>query len=95
VCLQSLTIRVLNLSLRHTRFNANDDDSGIYECRAINEFGEISQKLVLVIYTMPTIYPATDEVVKVTSNSDVVLRCDATGNPFVRAYNGKLSSNFK
>jgi Immunoglobulin I-set domain len=65
------------------RFDATDQDSGIYECRANNEFGEVSQKFVLIIYTMPTIYADTDEVIRVRSNSDPVMRCDASGNPAV------------
>lgn len=32
------------------RFKANAMDSGIYECRAINNGGNISQELVLLVY---------------------------------------------
>lgn len=65
-------------------FQAKDSDTGIYECHAVNETGGNEfQQTVLVVYGTPTIYPANDEVVRVTSNSDIILKCQATGFPFV------------
>lgn len=64
-------------------FNAKSTDTGIYQC--LND-DEESKELVLVIYSAPTIYPINDEIIKVTSKSDLILKCDATGVPFVSVF---------
>lgn len=38
---------------------------------------------ILQLSVEPKIHPQDDEVVEVHSNSDVILKCDATGIPLV------------
>lgn len=66
-------------------FNAGSTDTGIYQCEAVDQTDHtvVEEELILVIYSSPYIYPAHDEIVEVTSNSDILLQCEPKGVPVV------------
>ncbi|EAT36338.1 AAEL011566-PA [Aedes aegypti] len=64
-------------------YNVTLADSGIYECRASNEFGLVSASSTVIVYGKPEFlfHSADDEVITVSKEEDVVLDCTATGFP--------------
>ncbi|XP_058823570.1 hemicentin-1-like [Topomyia yanbarensis] len=59
------------------------DDSGIYECRANNTFGQLSAVTTVLVYGKPQFVPgpSEDTVVFVSRGKNVSLECAANGFP--------------
>ncbi|XP_019553970.3 hemicentin-1 [Aedes albopictus] len=64
-------------------YNVTLDDSGIYTCRAANEFGISSASSTIIVYGKPefVFHSDEDEVITVSKAEDVVLDCTASGFP--------------
>ncbi|KAL7010771.1 hypothetical protein ACKWTF_009159 [Chironomus riparius] len=70
-----------NISGNTLRLFADSDDSGLYKCKGMNEFGSAEVDFTVTVKSFPRILSPNDELVKVEINTQLKLSCDSTGYP--------------
>lgn len=61
--------------------NAVGDDSGVYNCVSLNNFGSLKAKATVKVNVLPTIEIAPENHKNIKSGATVVFYCEADGTP--------------